>query len=147
MPIEQNTSPQNQTEPTVRKRRTKYQTINGNFRKEIIKYWEDNRGVKTLKEMASNLRIPRSTLASITKIYENTGRVESFKRGGCQYVKMDDEQLQLIQDLVDENPSITLKAIQSRLQLQFNMKTPHSITGIDYALKKRLKYTLKKLHK
>ncbi|KAI7867338.1 uncharacterized protein EV154DRAFT_582972 [Mucor mucedo] len=61
------------------------ESISNNFRKEIIKYWDDNRGVKTATEMASHLRISRATFDTIVKIYENTGRTEALRRGGRQH--------------------------------------------------------------
>ncbi|KAG1474882.1 hypothetical protein G6F56_000071 [Rhizopus delemar] len=121
-----------------RARRTKYQMVSENTRKAVVKYWEDNRCSMSFNKMAKNMRVRTPTLKSIIKIYRETGRVEKKQRGGRSHNRINDEHLQFIKDCVDENPSVTLGTIQEKMKNHFNMERPHSISGIDYALKNRI---------
>ncbi|KAI7870888.1 uncharacterized protein EV154DRAFT_570816 [Mucor mucedo] len=60
MSDEVNILQQNQSNQGDRKRRTEYQSISNNFRKEILKYWDDNRGVKIATEMRAGREDPSS---------------------------------------------------------------------------------------
>lgn len=93
------------------------------------------------------MRVRTPTFKSIVKIYRETGRVEKKQKGGRSHNRINDEHLQFIKDCVDENPSVTLGTIQEKMKNHFNMERPHSISGIDYALKNRIQYTLKQIHK
>lgn len=134
-------------EMQVGRRRSEYQNISEDFRKHIIRYYDFHRATRTFKEMAIHLRLSISTLQSIVKIYNETGRVAVKSKGGKTRVVITDEMLEAIKDLVDDNPAITLGEIQVTIGTAFNMEPLASITAIDYALKVRIGYTLKRLHK
>ncbi|KAG1437941.1 hypothetical protein G6F56_012858 [Rhizopus delemar] len=97
--------------------------------------------------MAQNMRVRTPTFKNIVKIYRETGRVGKQQRRGRSHNRINDGHLQFIKDCVDENPSVTLGTIQEKMKNHFNMERPHSISGIDYALKNRIQYTLKQRHK
>ncbi|KAG1465651.1 hypothetical protein G6F56_004843 [Rhizopus delemar] len=97
--------------------------------------------------MAQDMRVRTPTFKSIVKIYRETGRAEKKQRGGRSHNRTNDEHLQFIKDCVDENPSVTLGTKQEKMKNHFNIERSHSISGIDYALKNRIQYTLKQIHK
>ncbi|CAO3693084.1 unnamed protein product [Rhizopus stolonifer] len=98
-----------------------------------------------MKQLATDLRISRTTLNSIVKTYEDIGRINTCKKGG-NYKKIIDKQLEFIKELVDECPRMTLKTTQDLLKTQFDLGTPPSISSIDYAIKERIQYIIKKIH-
>lgn len=99
------------------------------FRRDIVKYWEDNHCSLSMKLTAANLRISRTTFATIIKVYEDTGRVDADNRGGCRNINITEEQLEFIKAMVDERPSVTFEDIQGGLRLHFELETRPSISG------------------
>ncbi|KAF7690771.1 hypothetical protein CDIK_2648, partial [Cucumispora dikerogammari] len=84
----------------------------------------------------------RSTVNRIIKLFRETGKTESNKRGGNRRTILNINQKAYIRYLVDANPSITLNAIVLKIQETFQPTIDDNI--VDRCLK-QFHYSLKQL--
>ena len=66
--------------------------------------------------LADTLGIKRSTARGIVSRYLRGNRIDERPRGGRNNVKFDDDMRQCLQEIVDENCTLTITAINSELQ-------------------------------
>ena len=65
--------------------------------------------------IADTLGVNRSSAWGIVKRYLVEGRVEELPRGGRNNLKVDDEMKQCVEAIVNENPVLTLEAINWKI--------------------------------
>lgn len=72
--------------------------------------------------IADTLGVNRSTARGILSRYIREGRIEELPRGGRNNVKVDDEMKQCLIDIVEEDCTLTLSAINSELRRRLPRK-------------------------
>ncbi|XP_077289463.1 uncharacterized protein LOC143913497 [Arctopsyche grandis] len=132
-----NTSESSESNTTVghvaRNRPTKYNNASSDTKMILIKCFKDG---KTIKESAEIAGINKNTAKGIINRYKKNGdMLEEKCRGGRRNIKLSSELLIEIENIVVENPSITLKKIKEKI---LERKSVHlSIGSIFNALEKR----------
>ncbi|KAF7685104.1 hypothetical protein CDIK_4146 [Cucumispora dikerogammari] len=96
------------------------------------------------KSVADILDLSASSVRNVIAVFKNQQRCDRKPKGGQRNFKVTEHIANRIEDLISENPRITLKAIKGKLMEQENVIL--STSTIDNILKK-LKITLKKTHR
>lgn len=86
------------------------------------------------------MKIPRSTIFGIISIFEKEGRISENIRGGDRRTKISNENKELLQKKVDEDPTISLKQLKEYAESRFNLNV--GCSTIDRCLRS-FHYTLK----
>jgi transposase len=116
-----------------------YAKISNETRKIIIDNYEEKKSISHISEF---LKIPRPTIYSIVKTYLQTGSTQKRSRGGAMNIKITDEIKEIIFDIVDNDPSISLEKISQKVEDRCRVKISKS--GIDGALR-RFHFSLKQV--
>lgn len=87
------------------------------------------------------MKLNLSTVKHIIRIYKNCGRIEKLSVGGNRKKKLDISNIEYIKSLIDEDCSITLRNIQSKLHHEKNIHVSlstinRSILGFYYSVKR-----------
>ena len=93
--------------------------------------------------LAHQLGIKNRTAYDIVSKFMRTGRRENLPRGGAHNIKIDDEMRDVVQQIIEENPLLTLDDINNALRQRLPNK-PHikrsalgnTIDGMFYSVKK-----------
>ena len=104
----------------------------------ILKYEE---GKNTLT-IAEELNLNYKTVATILRLYKNTGRIIAKKTRIQRLKKIDGIARQLILDMVETDCSVTLKALKNCLQTELNINVSASTIEREF---KNLHYTFKRV--
>lgn len=75
--------------------------------------------LKTPTEIARELNISRETISGIIKRYEETGSIEYKSVGGDNRSKIKEHHRQFLLNAIEENNTITLEELQSKLIKEF----------------------------
>lgn len=91
--------------------------------------------------ISSTLRCSRYQVYRVIKAYEENGRQTSRKRGGAKPKCLTDEHIDYINDLIDEDCSITLKQIKAKLSANKQVDVSESsiskqIKAFNYSFKR-----------
>ncbi|KAF7696428.1 hypothetical protein CDIK_1893, partial [Cucumispora dikerogammari] len=102
----------------------------------IFKY---NQGLSASR-ISSDLGLPRSTIHEIIKLFHTEGRILTKKRGGDYRTKLSEENKLYIRGLVDNDPTLTLRAIVEQLFSEKNIRVDDNtvarcLSGFHYTLK------------
>eukprot|EP00002_Diphylleia_rotans_P001875 TRINITY_DN110_c0_g1_i3.p1 TRINITY_DN110_c0_g1~~TRINITY_DN110_c0_g1_i3.p1 ORF type:complete len:188 (-),score=29.23 TRINITY_DN110_c0_g1_i3:630-1193(-) len=89
------------------------------IRKLVIKLLEDG---KSIRDTAATLRVPKSSVHSILKIYRSTSELTPKKRGGNCVIKVFPEHKEAIQKWFHEDCFMTLKKAAERLEMEYGLK-------------------------
>ena len=114
-------------------------TLSNSTRESII--YNYNRGI-AIKDISEILRVPKGTIYSIIKIYRRETRVNALPRGGDRRSKLKDEDKERIRSFVDDDPTITLRKLVSRVCNELNKTISESTAQ---RCLKNLHYTFKRL--
>ena len=93
-------------------------------------------------QIAKDFGLPRTTVVSIVTAHSKTGRIEASKRGGDFSSKLSLEHKTHIRNWVDEDATVTLKALSNKILDKFGIKV--SLSTINRCLKE-FHYSLKSL--
>jgi transposase len=118
----------------------KNKKISNEQRERIITNYQSNQSSLNIAKY-ENLSV--STVNNIIKVFNETGRTSSLKRGGVRNKKITQEIQAKIFNLVDENCLISLKDIRDKINNEFSVFLGLS-TFFDYL--KAFHYTLKLAH-
>jgi len=110
-------------------------------RKRIIDTYERN---EDFLVTATSLGVKRSTAYSVIRTYKRSGSNVAAPHGGGRRVKVDAESLDFLIMLIEANPCITLKEMNSQLREVFTTKPHISLATLARALDGQL-ITLKKV--
>lgn len=111
--------------------RSKYNTTSDIDRERIVKSYLSN---KNWLDLAFQLGVKNKTARSIIAKYESTGEIKARKRGGFRYRKLDDEMKEKLEEMLNENPSLTIK----NLNLKIKSIMPHKPYVSDSTVAKAL---------
>ena len=92
--------------------------------------------------ISEDLEIPQKTVASIIKIYKETGRITKNTKNCGRKKKVESESMNYIKELIAEDCSITLKNIKKKLHWDKNIDI--SVASIQRSIKD-FEYTFKKV--
>ena len=81
--------------------------------------------------VADTLGVNRSTARGIVARFIRENRVDERPRGGRNNVKVNDEMRQCLDDILEENPMLTLEAINRKLREELPDR-PHALTKKSY---------------
>ena len=109
-------------EVTVMAHRHRRQRISQENRERLVRAFDEPE--QDYLSVADTLGINRSTARGIVRRYLEEGRVNERARGGRNHVKVDEEMKRCIAAILDENPVLTLDAINTTLRERLPQK-PH----------------------
>ena len=98
-------------------RRGSYQKVSGATRLLISQLIDKG---KTNVEIAEILGVKRQTVHGIRKVLDSEGRRDLKRRGGSTS-KLNDQQKEAIKNWIDDNITITLRELQTKLIEEFNI--------------------------
>lgn len=127
----------NNDEVTIQRPRKK--RLTDDERQKIISKF--TRGLSK-KVIATEMLIPVSTVGSVINLFVKEGRFIAKKRGGDRRTKLSEEQKNVVREIVDNDPTITLKSIVEKLRTENNICVDDNT--VDRCLK-QFHYTLKNL--
>lgn len=104
--------------------------MSNKFDVDYIRKYGENFSIKELSEMYA---INMKTIASIIRLYKNTGRTNKKETRNRNPNKLSENVVTKIQSCIDEDATITLKNIQSLLIRKENVQI--SLTSINNAIK------------
>lgn len=120
-------------------RASTYSKISSDKKNILIKCFESGETIRKSSEIAGiNINTAKYIICQYKK---NNGELLEKKRGGKRNFKLNDDVLKKIEEMVEENPCITLKNISKEILERYNIVL--SINTIANGLK-RLRITLKK---
>lgn len=119
--------------------RTLKETSNDD-REKIINAYIGGNNPKKISEI---LNLNRSTVYRIIKIYNTENRIIKKQRGGIRNKKLTEEQKNIVRNWVDENCSITLKKLCTKIEDNFNISVSHMT--VERCLRD-FQYSLKRVH-
>ncbi|XP_061514175.1 uncharacterized protein LOC133393386 isoform X1 [Anopheles gambiae] len=93
------------------------------------------------KDIATMLNMNRGTVYSIIKKFQNTWEVAAAKRGGNRAKLLSEEAAQSIRAWIDEDCTVTLKALVEKVYERFNVRVStttvaREIKGFNYSFKR-----------
>jgi transposase len=74
-----------------------------------------------ISEAARVFKIPRQTVSSIVKKYEESGEKQKGRRGGNRKAILDDSQKDIICDWVDEECTVSMASLAIRASAEFGL--------------------------
>lgn len=112
------------------------------LRERVVDAYNNRKGI-TVEELSKQFQVAISTIYEWLKLLAETGTLESRGHSGGWKPLIDDDGRQVLKDIVDKKPDLTLKEIKE----EYNKKTKKEVSKstIDRALK-RLNLTFKKKH-
>ena len=117
-----------------------YSTTSDADRLRVVKaYLEGQRG----ESISDIMKLKRSTVDSIIKVYLTEGRTTALRRGGEQTKKLTDEHLVALREWIDDDCSISLIKLVAVLKRRFGIVV--SKTTVDRALV-GFSYTVKRVY-
>lgn len=111
----------------------KYRRINNEDRRRLIDAYEDPDG--DFKELAEILCINSETARSIIRTYLKTNQRDKKDRGGSHNNKVDAEMREVLQTIVDEEPTLTLNQINEELRRKLPSKPQIEISTLSKTLR------------
>ncbi|KAF9548739.1 hypothetical protein EC957_005672 [Mortierella hygrophila] len=102
--------------------------------------------VHTINETPERFKLPESTVRSIYKTFERTGRVTQLPRGGNRHPRLEQEHLNWIKNRLLQEPSLSISDLHAELNKKFSFRPPVSRNTVRDAVDKRIAYTLKLVH-
>ncbi|OAQ22329.1 hypothetical protein K457DRAFT_84968, partial [Linnemannia elongata AG-77] len=97
----------------------------------------------TIIETAERFKLPESTVRSIYRTFERTGRVTKLQRGGNRHPRLEQEHLSWIKDRLLQEPGLSISDLHAELNKKFRLRPPVSRNTVQNAVDKRIAYTLK----
>jgi len=113
-----------------------YKRISDEDRKRIIDSFESQD--QDYVKVADLLNIKRESARSIIRNYLKNDQITKLKRGGAHNTKVDDGMKEVLFQIIEENPLLTLKEINKKLRIQLSMKPYVSDETIARTLDKML---------
>jgi transposase len=95
----------------------------------------------SITEAARVFKLPRQTVSSIVKNYEETGRKQAAHQGGNRRSILDAPKKEIICDWVDEDCTVSLASLAIRASVEFGL--PISRKTVERCLKE-FHYTVKR---
>ncbi|KII66884.1 hypothetical protein RF11_00329 [Thelohanellus kitauei] len=92
-------------------------------RKRIVDAYQ--KGQKA-SEISLVLGVARSTINSVIKIFNQSGRIDSNKRGYIKPEKLNEDQKEMIKSWVDDNAGIPLRTIVTKVQEEMDISVGKS---------------------
>lgn len=107
-------------------------------RQRVIESYLSGNSVATI---SSVIRMKRSTVAGIIKLYQNTGRILANVRGGARYTKLNENHKNEIKRWIDEDCTLSLRLIRNKMKDNFNISVSiptifRYIDAFHYSLKR-----------
>ncbi|KII70776.1 hypothetical protein RF11_02538 [Thelohanellus kitauei] len=93
------------------------------YRKRIVGAYQKGRKES---EFSIVLVVARSTINSVIKIFNESGRIDSNKRGYIKPEKLNEDQKEIIESWIDDNASIPLKTFVSKVQEEMDISVGKS---------------------
>ncbi|KII67453.1 hypothetical protein RF11_07839 [Thelohanellus kitauei] len=87
-------------------------------RKRIVDAYQ--KGQKA-SEISLVIGVARSTINSVIKIFNQSGRIDSNKRGYIKPEKLNEDQKEMIKSWVDDNAGIPLRTIVTKVQEEMDI--------------------------
>jgi len=114
------------------------QKVGNEIRREICRKYDNG---KTISDIGMDLEVKYKTVASIVRVYKDTGRIEKITKRVPKTVKINVDTRNYIKTLISEDASITLGSIKKQLAQNKNLSVSEStiyraIDAFNYSFKR-----------
>lgn len=109
------------------------------FRKKIIETYEEEK--ISQRELAKRFRVALSFIIKLLKQYRETGKIEAKLHGGGVKLKLNQEQIVKLVEIMEANNDATLRELCKKLEEETGVKVSIATMG---RMTQRLKWTVKK---
>ncbi len=111
--------------------------LSDEIRRLIISHTENGCNVTTIARM---MNLPRTTVSTVVSKFRNTGSIDRGNRGGDRRTKLSDEQKENVRTWVNEDATLTLEQLASKVQQEYSLSVSYStinrcLNNFHYTLK------------